>query len=173
MTDIKKAKKKTAPRKKKVVKEIFGEVPEIAKSDAELLGLREGIEEATILEVEEIPEERAVNDALVEIEAAQEKLEELIGKKKDVLPRCGHINAHSNGVDGKPDGLTCTRSVKHSGNHSAMHLEKNLEKPDATREYEVEWSNAVDLPAVDQPASNPNVPGWVAAREPSKYVEQK
>ncbi len=159
-----------AKKKKKVVTN---------KGDAELLGLHE---KTVVLDVDapqtvegilgEVPE-IAVDDTVAEIEEAQELLETLIAEKKDALPRCGHINAHSNGVDGKPDGLTCTRYAKHPGNHSAMHIEKNLEKLDETKEYEVEWSNAVDLPAVVQPVSDQNVPGWVKEREPTKYVEVK
>ena len=188
------AKKKTT-KKKEVVEEIFGEVPEIAKSDAELLGLKEDVDtedaksattrlptvEATLtavgepseVVVEVIDEEKAVDDTIAEIALAEEGLKELIAKKKEALPRCGHVNAHSNGIDGKPDGLTCTRYERHPGNHRALHTEMSLENPEETTEYEREWSNAVDLPAVVQPVEDPNVPGWVQEREPTRYVEIK
>lgn len=37
--------------------------------------------------------------------------------------KCGHINRHSIGVDGKPDNLECTLPAGHSGPHSAPHHE--------------------------------------------------
>lgn len=37
--------------------------------------------------------------------------------------KCGHINRHSVGVDGKPDNLECTLPAGHSGPHSAPHHE--------------------------------------------------
>ncbi len=166
------ATKKKAKSKKE---EIFGDA--LGKSDAELLGLNEDVTktptpEAVVEEVEEpIAEEKAVDDALAEIEIAQKGLEDLMVKKKEALPRCEHVDAHSNGVDGKPDGLECTRYTRHKGNHRAMHTETSLENPEETAEYEREWSDAVDLPAREQPVKGPEVPGWVAEREPTRYVQ--
>ena len=127
-----------------------------AQSDAEMLGLRENVDEARA--------KYLASEA--EFDAAQ--------------PRCGHVNTQSHGVDGELDKLTCTRVSGHEDNHSALHEEANPATPEGVTEIEREWSDAVDRPPYIPPTAKEielgmqaQQPDWVNARTPTTYIERK
>lgn len=43
------------------------------------------------------------------------------------MSKCGHVNKHSRGVDGKPDNLECHLEAGHSGPHEAYHFESTTQ----------------------------------------------
>jgi hypothetical protein len=54
---------------------------------------------------------------------AAEVLQEEIPKIEPEPKLCGHINRHSHGIDNKPDNLSCTMPLGHTGDHGALHKE--------------------------------------------------
>lgn len=131
-------------------------------------------------ESEVVADEPSVDEIVEEKEKSLDEIEqeliELKARKLREMPRCGHVNSHSVDIDNKPDKLSCEFHGGHSGNHSAIHTERTPGDFDTIIEREVWWSNAAGegfvhpASAVVEPVPPP---GWVAAKEPTRYTERK
>jgi hypothetical protein len=105
--------------------------------------------------------------------------------------KCGHINRHSIGVDGKPDNLECTLDSGHPGAHSAPHheiakqLSGTLEDEDRDvfeTKYDEQgelyyeghplrsWTDAAGIPAKE---IKPVSPGLELVNRPDLFPEQQ
>jgi hypothetical protein len=93
------------------------------------------------------------------------------------MAKCGHINKHAYGVDGKPIDLKCELEEGHTGNHRAMHKQKTtkisatLSAEDALKfkqveengktyyvaELPVEWNDMAGTPVDEIVPGSPGV----------------
>lgn len=80
-------------------------------------------------------------------------------EEPEAVELCGHINRHSNGVDGKPDNLACEKPLGHSGNHGAMHEElRSFGEGGGTEPKGFTWREWLDIAGtpVDQIKPDPS-----------------
>lgn len=107
------------------------------------------------------------------------------------MAKCGHVNLHSYGPDGKPDNLECTLDAGHSGPHSAPHYEIAYSMSGSLGEGEADafvpktdeqgrvylegspvrhWEDMAGIPAKD---IQPDSPGKQLVQSPEMFPEKQ